>query len=580
LSQLHFAAINNVINYSLISSRKDAAPTWKAELIRSFREKFYEPIVRSGKDGPAWCPATFGDIRNEKGNLRHNGNVTHVTALVLDLDGKDAVYGEADLKKRLAGFKHVAHSTWSSMPECPRWRVILFLEMPISPTQLPAALTMASEITGLSRDTSCDNPSHLFYLPSVPPEREDAYRVLQGAGVPIDCHPAWKKEKDIAAQGLSPSSLSTASENESKGKHRGTYTPTTHTPTQAKHRGTHTPTEAKHRRTHTPIQGKHRRTKNAAVPLCLASDCTLAHVEALASRREFTEDDIIQLFNDRHNCLAITRLPSLRIPAQAIDDIEAGKVTSSEFCSILPWRQDREPSCVIRMKPGTEMILYDHGDSRKTYSLPMLAMALAYKRAKEKGEYGVELIVWRLRLLIEAGILSYAPVPDLPPCPGDVRPTVRQVYEGFKQLMGCKRLVRKWAGNPTAFTKAFASAWCGVGVTNAHNARLELADKGIIQIVGQQKRMCLYLPGPHQKHPKAQRAQRAQANRRRQKDQELRRSIGPILAKMGVPGDPVTMPVEMVAEVLRRARCNPDLTTTQRFLIASWESALTRKASP
>src|SRR5262245_7525945 len=68
---------------SLLRGCKDAGgPTAAEDPWPRFHELFAEPAVRNAKDGLAWVPATFGEEPNGKGNLRHDGNVTAVTAVV------------------------------------------------------------------------------------------------------------------------------------------------------------------------------------------------------------------------------------------------------------------------------------------------------------------------------------------------------------------------------------------------------------------------------------------------------------------------------------------------------------------
>jgi hypothetical protein len=70
----------------------------------------------------------------------------------------------------------------------------------------------------------------------------------------------------------------------------------------------------------------------------------------------------------------------------------------------------------------------------------------------------------------------------------------RMVYEGFLSLLACKWHIDYSA--PTAFTRDFAAAWCGVTSKQARQAISTLTkENGPIKFVGSYKRANLYLPG-------------------------------------------------------------------------------------
>jgi hypothetical protein len=138
------------------------------------------PTVSREKVGLAFVPALYGNKRNARGGLRHNGNVERITALVLDLDGKDAAYTAAQLRKALRRWKFIAYTTWQHTPDCPRWRVIIPLSEPIPPTRQREALARVEALTGLKTDKQCSDPTRLYFLPLCPPERRRFFRVISG----------------------------------------------------------------------------------------------------------------------------------------------------------------------------------------------------------------------------------------------------------------------------------------------------------------------------------------------------------------------------------------------------------------
>jgi hypothetical protein len=123
-------------------------------------------------------------------------------------------------------------------------------------------------------------------------------------------------------------------------------------------------------------------------------------------------------------------------------------------------------------------------------TLPEVRAAQAYGEVRRL--HGPEMATWRMRLLVEAGILRAVAV-GAPAMPADAPGYVHQVYGSFLYLLGCKWLYRH--GAPTAFSRGFASAWCGVGERQAGDAIQHLTAAGFMRCVGKVGRMPLYLPG-------------------------------------------------------------------------------------
>jgi hypothetical protein len=480
--------------YCLIRSERDAARpepfhgTWDevVDLFSSEAERW-----RPRKGGPAFLPVVFGDAPNDKGNHRHDANVRLVSAVVFDLDGKVRCHTAADLRERLDGTAYLAHTTFSSTPERPRWRVILPLKRPVTPDEHTRVIRTAAGHFGFDRDTSCDNPSRLHYLPC------NGARVLVGGG-------EWLDPVQLPDAAPPPSS-----ERNSRGRRLNPVVPS--------------------------LCGTTELTPPGTTRLSPRSSAQLTHSASLADVRErygnrlVTLDEAVKLFNYRVVGLAIADRMGLEIA-----ELEGGASKTKDFPSPLPWRvnEDQKPSAAYLMKPGHELVLHDCGAGGGTYSLAQLAMAFAYRKPHAKGTCGSLLLLWRIRLLVEAGVLEPAPVPELPPCPVDVTRAQQKVYDGFRLPMACKGRVKEWAGEPSVFAKEFVAAWCGVSAPTAHHARQALAEAGVLHICGKHRgRACLYKPGPHPRHPHAKARRAAEAKERRQNAMAgLRR----IAAKLGV----------------------------------------------
>jgi hypothetical protein len=480
-----------------------------------------EPLVREHKDGPAFIAALFGKRPNAKGNLRHDGNVDLVTMLVLDLDGNGGRhYSRKELRKRLDGMTYLAHTTFSSTPEKPRWRVIFPLANPIPRERLAEAHSLVQDQTGLdARDTSCDNASRLHYLPSCPPSRRKHYRCIHGDAEWLDL-PDSPPAVDAEGKGMG--------KRERAGEHSNALS-------------------------------------------CVEQRAYRALLCSPAPPKDdgqlFTLDQIAEMYRSREVCIAVAR--HLELP---VDQIARGdESTSSNFHSPLPWRQDKNPSCVAVMKSGEDMAIHDFGDPYyKTYSLPRLKMFLAYRPKKpfNPKKRGPEQLLWALRLLIDAGIIQPAEVADLPPCPEDATPAAKKVHEGFRLLLACKGRVEGWAGEPTVFASKFIAAWCDVAYRIGVEARKYLTDEGIFHICGKlDNGTCVYQPGLHRKHPKAEGTQAPRRHRRGpNKFTEAARRAMPI---MGVSDDPADCTVERILQLMALARRSP-LTAGDRMLFFAW----------
>jgi hypothetical protein len=103
-----------------------------------------------------------------------------------------------------------------------------------------------------------------------------------------------------------------------------------------------------------------------------------------------------------------------------------------------------------------------------------------------------ELAVWKLRLLIESGLVDPASVMISPP-PAEVSAQAHLVAAGFQLLLSAKWLYEY--GAPTPYTRRFAAAWCGLREIDAAIAIRKLRQLGLMRQVGTFKRMKLYLPG-------------------------------------------------------------------------------------
>ena len=118
---------------------------------------------RADKDGPLWSPTSY-----KPGMTRGNANVRAVSCAVGDFDhGADY----ATVKGQLAGYEFVAHSTYSSTPEEPRFRVVIPFTRPVSAIEWPEIKARVDfHVFALAADPQAKDCARIYYAPSCPPE--------------------------------------------------------------------------------------------------------------------------------------------------------------------------------------------------------------------------------------------------------------------------------------------------------------------------------------------------------------------------------------------------------------------------
>jgi len=142
-----------------------------------------------------WSPALF------KGDKRNKGNVESVTALVLDYDAKLTNTTVAEAAELWGDYAGAIHTTWSSTPERPCFRVILPFTRPVTPEEYPAVWTWArnqASAVGHQLDEQTKDASRLWFLPGVRPGARSDYQLVLLTGRALD---ADRVLAEIAATG-------------------------------------------------------------------------------------------------------------------------------------------------------------------------------------------------------------------------------------------------------------------------------------------------------------------------------------------------------------------------------------------
>jgi hypothetical protein len=170
------------------------------------------------------------------------------------------------------------------------------------------------------------------------------------------------------------------------------------------------------------------------------------------------------------------------------------------FQCILPGHSDTHPSAAFGRHDDGHYYYQDfhHGSFGSPSTLSIAEVFAAQETGRVQKLDKPSHAAWKIRLLIEMGMLAPADVP-IKPLPAHATKTVQKVYEGFRLLLQCKW--RYKYGAPTAFSWQFASGWCDVAEDTASKAFKALLAMNIVQEVGSHtgaygKMMKEFLPHP------------------------------------------------------------------------------------
>jgi Family of unknown function (DUF5906) len=109
----------------LVQIIKDAPPA---------RDKDHLAMIKLAEFGDQWTYYTDGPKKGRRKSLRHDKNVIAVYGVEGDYDGEKRPLTYAVKKLTAAGIAAVLYTSASHEAEAPRWRVLVFLSMPITGT--------------------------------------------------------------------------------------------------------------------------------------------------------------------------------------------------------------------------------------------------------------------------------------------------------------------------------------------------------------------------------------------------------------------------------------------------------------
>lgn len=105
-------------------------------------------------DGSLYSPVTYLDHKT-----RGNRNVSHIWALVADLDGQ--AYEESNI----GSYIHCAYTTWSHRQDNPHWHVVIPFDQAVPVDNWDEVWHETHERLNLKGDPATKDPARIFYLP-------------------------------------------------------------------------------------------------------------------------------------------------------------------------------------------------------------------------------------------------------------------------------------------------------------------------------------------------------------------------------------------------------------------------------
>ncbi|MBC3886318.1 phage/plasmid primase, P4 family [Undibacterium griseum] len=178
---------------TLYKNSKTTQPVVSSALpIEQLIPRLLKLSIQIQKDTYAW-----GFHRLAEGTTRASRNVECVTAYVVDVDDGTPL---AEMQERLAGLSCVFISTHSHTPEKPKYRVVVFLSVPVPTADWAAFRTAAdAKYSGGHNDRATGDPARLYYVHSCPPESvANAFSIVKN-GALLDPVPLIAAGKSMLA---------------------------------------------------------------------------------------------------------------------------------------------------------------------------------------------------------------------------------------------------------------------------------------------------------------------------------------------------------------------------------------------
>lgn len=160
-------AVDKTFLFSTFNKKTDNTPKDVGETLKQLSKRLSKPVIRAGKDGAAFCGATFEPARRLKKNVKE------VSLLILDYDHGATIDEVLEMWRPLGitALLYTTHSHQRITKDHPkaedRFRVVIPLKAPIPADQYPRLFQWASVVSGGKLDTSCKDECRLHYLPAI-----------------------------------------------------------------------------------------------------------------------------------------------------------------------------------------------------------------------------------------------------------------------------------------------------------------------------------------------------------------------------------------------------------------------------
>ncbi len=177
---------DQIFEVAFFSSEKDNSPRREVVTWDPLVAKLSAFDTRKKKSGPCWSPTRYTPEAK-----RGNAGVQAITVAVLDVD--DGTDPEALRTKLVAtGLAYLIHSTFSSTPECPKYRVVVPLASPVPVAEWPGVFPrLCALLADGHTDPATKDSARIFYLPSARPGAKTFLYVGEGRAVGMaDLSPA------------------------------------------------------------------------------------------------------------------------------------------------------------------------------------------------------------------------------------------------------------------------------------------------------------------------------------------------------------------------------------------------------
>lgn len=382
--------------------------------------------ISDDKSYPSFIPASF-----HSKNTKSETEVRSVSLIVYDIDCKSKYYSLEDLKSKFKGYACAIYSTYSATYEHPRWRVILIPDSNIEPSHFKSVYLGLADKFDLEIDQACTNINRLFYLPSHSKFNDFVFS-WSSFGDLVNTQPFIKNLKTLNRGYVSLSSVK-----EIKPKSKASVVRSTPSKFNC-------------------LENTPKKINGLSVPKPL--------------KAPFSQEQFDELLASPATWLVAAQYMGL-----STEGICSDKIYSKNFSSVIPGVNDDKPSCSLALFSGRTRLVYcafneahetPMGSGPVKFDLAHIFAMMSCGRRIDKSEFSRAVHkVWLTRLLSECGMIQLQPVDDLPELSDEIKSTKR-LYDGFKELLRCKRAFVNQIADATSFSLTFACYWCKIGNRN------------------------------------------------------------------------------------------------------------------